>query len=151
MLSAFLFDYIAWVYVSALAVIQIAAARSDLAGLLYARTRPRATTVAGGVAVLVAVALYFTTEERNQPDTGLGLDANVQAFWFAITGSLAVATTLALTSAINHRWGRDHGWRIDAGGPPPAGVAWLSRTTFFHAMRARIAYRRRSPGDQVEA
>lgn len=149
MLSAFLSDYIAWVYISALAVIQIAAARSGLAGLLFARNRQRATIVVAGVILLIAAVVYFATEERNQPDTGLGLDANVQALWFAITGFLAAATTLILSSAINHRWGVNHGWSINAGVPPPAGIDWLTRTTFFHALRARTAYRRRSPGERV--
>jgi hypothetical protein len=103
------------------------------------------------VVILGAVVWYFATEERNQPDTGLGLDANVQAFWFAVSGSFSVATTLVVTSLINHGWGKDHGWDAVSGAAPPVGVTWLARTTFFHAIKARITYARSSASTRTEA
>ena len=150
MLSAFLIDYIAWVFVSALCVIQFAAARSGLWGILYARRWPRATMGVSVLVILAAILWYFTTGERNQPDTGLGLDANVQAFWFAMSGAAAVGATLAVTSLINHRWVNNHGWDCRSGDAPPSGITWLSRTTFFHAIRARVAHSRRSASTSSE-
>lgn len=141
MQSAFLMDYIFWVFISTLAVVQFAAARSGIWGMLYAREWPKATQCFALMITIVAFVWYFVTEDRNQPDTGLGLDANVQAFWFAASGAVAVSATLIITSVINHRWGGEgHGWDNLSGEAPPTGIAWLSQTTFFHAIRARIAY-----------
>jgi len=144
MLSAFLIDYIAWVFVSTLCVIQLAAARSGLWGILYARRWPRATMGVSTLVIPAVVLWYFMTGERNQPDTGLGLDANIQAFWFVVSAAAAANVTLVVTSVINHRWGKHHGWDCRSGEAPPSGITWLSRTTFFHAIRARIAHSRRS-------
>jgi hypothetical protein len=149
MLSAFLTDYVVWVFISALAVIQIAAAWSGLLGLLYARERPRATIAVSAFVVIVTLVWYFASDARNQPDTGRGLDANVQAFWFAVSSALAVGTTFAAASIVNHRWGTGHGWEPATGEAPPSGISWLSRTTFYHAIRARIRYARRTSADRV--
>ena len=150
MSSAFLIDYIVWVYISTLGVIQFAAVRSGLLGMLFIRRWPKATLVATVVTVLSAFTWYFASAERNQPDTGLGLDANVQAFWFATSATLAAGTTLAISSITNYRWGKDHGWDERAGEAPPAGINWLSRTTFFHAIRARLTHARRSPPERAK-
>ncbi len=151
MQTAFLIDYIAWVFVSTIGVTQFVAAQSGLRGMLFARTQPKATMIGSTLVILVAVIWYFASGERNQPDTGLGLDANVQAFWFAMSAAAAAGTTLALTSIINHGWGKNHGWDNQSGEAPPVGLTWLSQTTYFHAIRARIAYRRRQPADRAGA
>ena len=101
--------------------------------------------------VFAAVIWYFIADERNQPDTGLGLDANVQAFWFAMSAAGAVISTLVSTSIINHSWGRNHGWDTRSGEAPPISLTWLSRTTFLHAIRARVAHWRRLPSERAGA
>jgi hypothetical protein len=147
--SAFLIDYLLWVFVSTAGVMQFAAARSGLWGVLYVRRWPRATMAASVLVVHAAAVWFFITGERNQPDTGLGLDANVQSFWFAMSAAGAVITTLVATSIINHSWGRNHGWDTQSGQAPPMSLTWLSRTTFFHAIRARISHLRRSSSERV--
>ena len=141
--SVFLIDYMLWVFASAIGFMQFAAARSGLRGILYVRRWPNATMAASVLVVFAATVLYFITGERNQPDTELGLDANVQAFWFTMSAASAVITTLVATSIINHSWGRNHGWDTRSGQAPPISLTWLSRTTFFHAIRARITHLRR--------
>jgi hypothetical protein len=153
MLSEFLIDYLLWVFVSTLCVVQFVAARSRLRGILFARRWPRATMAASVLIGLATVVWYFASAERNQPDTGVGLDANIQAFWFAVSAAVAAIATLASTSAINHVWGqnhKNHGWDSTSGEAPPAGITWLSRTTFFYALRARIAYSRGPAGKPSE-
>jgi hypothetical protein len=149
MQTAFLIDYIAWVLVSTIGVIQFVAAQSGLRGMLFARSQPKATMTGSTLLVLVAVIWYFASGERNQPDTGLGLDANIQAFWFALSVAAAAGFTLALTSIINHGWGKNHGSDSHSGEMPPVGLTWLSQTTYFHAIRARMAYLRRHSIDRT--
>ena len=43
---------------------------------------------------------------------------------------------MVVSSAVNHRWGADHGWDPDAERWPPAGLGWLERTTFARAIAA---------------
>lgn len=151
MLSEFLIDYVLWVFISTLGVVQFASARNGLWGLLYMRRWPIATMLGSILVVLIAFLWFFITDERNQPDTGFGLDANVQAFWFATSAATAVIVTLATTSIVNHSWGRGHGWDIRSRETPPSGLTWLSRTTFFHAIQARVAHARRSPHEKIDA
>lgn len=137
----FAIDYIVWVFIVTLGVVQTVCAVSGLRGLLFARNAPLRWTAGVGMSLAVAATVwYFLDERRNLPDTTLGLDANVQARWFAISGAFAIALTFLLASAINHRWGAHHGYDPASGDPPPAGMTWLSQTTFYHAIRARIAY-----------
>ena len=141
MLSGFALDYVLWVFAVALGVVQAVCAMSGLRGLLFAREAPVRTNATGGLGLAaVATVWYFLDERRNLPDTSVGLDANVQAFWFAVAGAAAIALTLAVTSVVNHRWGADHGWDPSSGAPPPEGLGWLARTTFFRAARARAAF-----------
>ena len=139
--SGFAVDYIEWVFFVVLGVTQAVCAISGLRGVLFLRDAPFRVNLAGGFGMaLGATVWYFVDEKRNLPDTGLGLDANVQARWFAISGAFAIALTFLLTSAINHRWGANHGWDPESGEAPPAGFGWLARTTFLRAVLARIAY-----------
>ena len=139
--SQFTIDYIIWVFLCTLGVLQMAVAMNELKGLLFVRGAPPRYNASGGLLlVLITTVWYFADERRNYPDTTLGLDANVQARWFAISGAAAVAMTLALASLINHRWGAGSGWNPDSGEAPPEGMGWLRRTTFARAFAARLAY-----------
>jgi len=142
--TQFAVDYIIWVFFSTLGVVQVACAISGLRGVLFVRGAPVRWTVIAGLTLAAAMTVwYFLDEKRNLPDTGLGLDANVQARGFAISGGVAVTLTFLVTSAINHRWGADSGWSPESGAAPPAGFEWLRRTTFLRAIAARVAYTRR--------
>jgi hypothetical protein len=144
MLSEFLIDYILWVFFGALGAFQFVVAKNGLPGGMIVRGFPRLTMGLGLALVLLATVVYFAGEPRNQPDEGLGLDANVQARWFAISTGLAIGLTLAVTSLINHRWGARHGWDDREGLAPPSGVSWLQRTTFARALAAQLRFRRRA-------
>lgn len=142
--TQFAVDYIVWVFFSALGVVQVACAISGLRGVLFVRGAPVRWTVVVGLALAVGMTTwYFLDEKRNQPDTGLGLDANAQARLFVISAGFAVALTFLVTSAINHRWGANSGWDPGSGDPPPEGFEWFRRTTFMRAILARVSYLRR--------
>ena len=137
--SPFTFDYAVFVFGSAVGVLQFAFARAELWGLLFLRPWPRLTQVLAVAVVVGVFTWYFGSEPRNIPDTGAGLAANSQAWLFASATAAAVAATFLVTSVVNHRWGRDHGWDPEADTWPPSGVGWLRRTTAARALGARIA------------
>jgi hypothetical protein len=144
MLPEFAIDYLQWVFVSAFAAFQFVAAKNRLQGLMLVRGFPLLTRVAALALMAVAAIVYFVSEPRNQPDSGLGLDANEQGRWFAIAAATAIMVTMVVTSVVNHRWGAEHGWDEDSGEAPPSGVAWLQRTTFARALTARVRFARRT-------
>ena len=137
--DAFIADYTLWVFLSALGVLQFAAARSGLSGLLFLRRWPRATAYASAALVVASFAWFFGSEMRNLPDTTSGLDGNQQLFWFAVGAGSAVVVTFLAASAVNDRWAAGH--RGDGSVPsgPVVGFDRLERTTFVRALGARIA------------
>ena len=135
--DSFIADYTLWVFLSALGVLQLVAARSGLVGLLFLRRWPRATAYAGAALVVTSFAWFFGSEVRNLPDTVSGLDGVTQSLWFAAAAAGAVAVTFLGTSALNHGWGA--GYRRDRSTPSPAGFDALERTTFARALWASIA------------
>jgi hypothetical protein len=137
-LSSFAFDYVIFVFGSALGVLQFTFARAGLNGLLFLRPWPRLTQVLALVVVAGTSVWFFGSEPRNIPDTGAGLEANSQAWMFAVATATAGAAIFLITSVIHHRWGRDHGWNSETDAWPPAGVDWLRRTTFARALGLRF-------------
>jgi hypothetical protein len=135
-MTAFIFDYVVLAFACTLGVVQIAAARSGLLGLLFVR-RPWLSIYAGGAVVVGAFTWYFTSAPRNIPDTAGGLDGVDQTLWLAVGAAPAIALTFLVTSVLNHRWGADTGWDPASGTWPPSGMTWLDRTTFLRALRAR--------------
>ena len=135
----FIADYTLWVFLSALGVIQLAAARGGLAGLLFLRRWPRATSYAGAALIVAAFAWFFGSEVRNVPDTVSGLDGNTQFLWFAVGAGGAVAVTFLGASALNDRWGAAHRWDASMRSGPAVGFDRLERTTFVRALCARIS------------
>ena len=133
----FIADYTLWVFLSALGVLQLVAARSGLSGLLFLRRWPRATAYASAALVAASFAWFFGSGARNLPDTVSGLDGVTQSLWFAVAAVAAVAVTFLGTSAINHRWGARY--RPDPAAPAPAGLDVLERTTFARALWAASA------------
>ena len=135
----FVVEYTLWVFLSAAGVLQLAAARSGLHGLLFLRRWPRVDAALSALLVIGAFTWFFASDVRNVPDTASGLDGVTQALWFAVGAGLAAGLTLLVSSAVNHRWGADHGWDPTAERWPPSGLGWLERTTFLRAMAARIS------------
>jgi hypothetical protein len=140
----FLFDYILLVFFSAIGVVQVAAARSRLAGLMFLRQWPRATQGLGSVLVIVAFIWYSTNEFRNIPDSAGGIDGNTQALWFSLSAGAGVAMTFLVSSAINHAWAGNQSPAPTGGSETPTGITQLERTTVVRALAAQA---RRRLGD----
>lgn len=137
--TSFVADYAVLVFVSAVGVLQVVAARSGLLGLLFLRPWPRANQAAGAILMLGAFAWFFLGgTDRNVPDTDGGLDGNLQARWFAIGGAAAVAFTFAVSSVLNDGWGRASTEPAPAGAWRGEGLTALERTTFARALAARL-------------
>ena len=134
--------YSLWVFTSALGVVQFAAVRSNLHGLVVFRNRPRFTQAASVALVVLSFAWFFASGDRNVPDTGQGLDGVEQARFFAIAGAAAVAVLAAVSSTVNRRWaaGSERAAPADAAEPlwPPEGLDRLERATFASAAAARV-------------
>lgn len=136
-MTQFVLDYTLWAFACALAVLQAAAAWSGLSGLLFFRRWPAGTLRVSLAIIVLAYFWFFASAERNQPDTGLGLDGPTQSQWFAVAAGAAFLLTLVLSSIVNHRWGRAHGWDPVEDRCSLLGAEWLRRTTFARALAAR--------------
>lgn len=134
--------YSLWVFTSALGVVQFAAVRSNLHGLVVFRNRPRFTQAASVALVVLSFAWFFASGDRNVPDTGEGLDGVEQARFFAIAGAAAVAALAAVSSIVNRRWAADNERAAPTGAAellwPPEGLDRLERATFASAIAARV-------------
>ena len=129
MVPEFTFDYLFLVAISTAGVVQIAAARNGLHGILIVRRWPRATEMAAAAAVVgVFIWFFFGSGERNLPDSVAGLDGVTQGRLFATSAGLTIAAIFALTSVINERWARD---ATPDGGK---GLEALRTTTFARAL-----------------
>ena len=130
-------DYLFFVFVGALGVLQLAFARNRAQGMLFLRRSPRSSALLGALLVVAAFTWFFVTGPRNIPDTAGGLDGNTQALYFFIGAAGALATTALLSSLINYRWGHDTP-------SPSTGVGALGGITYVRAAsyRAAIIWRR---------
>ena len=129
--TQFTLEYTLFVFIGALGVLQFVFARNGLRGVLFFRRSLRGSTALGVLMVVAAFVWYFTSEQRNMPDTTVGLDGVAQARWFAIGAGAAVAVTFLVTSAINHRWSAEP--REGA-----QGIEALDQTTFLKAATPRV-------------
>ena len=135
----FVLDYCLFVFLSALGVVQIAAARNSLTGLLFIRHRTLAFL--SGTALAVGAFLwFFLSEARNIPDTAGGLDGNQTAGYFAISAGSAVILSLLASSLSNRYMPRD--------GTIATGLDALRRTTYLRALAHSLKHlgRGRPPG-----
>ena len=136
----FVLDYCLFVFLAAMGVVQMAAARNFLTAVLFIRHRPLAFL--SGAALTAGVFVwFFVSEPRNIPDTAGGLDGNQTAGYFAISAGSAVILTLLLSSWINRDMPRD--------GPIAAGLDALRRTTYTRALAHALKHLgrgRRPPG-----
>ena len=124
-------DYVLFVFLGALGVLQLSFVRSRVQGMLFVRRSPRFSALLGAGLVVTAFTWFFATGPRNIPDTAGGLDGNVQALFFSIGAAGALAATALLSSLINYRWGRDTP-------SPPSGMSALAGTTYIRAAAYRV-------------
>lgn len=131
----FVLDYCLLGFLATLGVVQMAAARNGLSGLLFVRHRPASFLL--GMALAVGVFLwFFLSEPRNIADTEGGLDGNQTAGYFTVSAGSAVILTLFVSSLSNRYLPRD--------GPFSAGLDALRETTYLRSL-AR-ALKRSGPG-----
>ena len=102
----FTVDYLVFVFLVSLGVLQTVAAYTGLKGLLFVKARPLAFLFGVG-AVAAAFLWFYLSEPRNVPDTDGGLDGNQMSGFFALGAGLAVALTLVLSSISNRSMGSD--------------------------------------------
>jgi hypothetical protein len=119
-------DYFTLVFVSAVGVIQVAAALSGLRGLMFLGDRRMAGLL--GTALAVGVFLwYILSAPRNLPDTAGGLSGNQSAWLFSAASATAIAFTLAGSSVVN--------WRLRVSDHQhESGLDALRSTTFLWAV-----------------
>ena len=130
MAGPFELDYLVFVFMAALGVLQMSAAYSSLWGLLFIRLR--LLSFLGGLAIVVGAFLwFFISEPRNLSDQQGGLDGNDMAGLFAVGSGTALLLTLLLSSICNLAMagkGRGYGQGLDA----------LRETTYLHALTATL-------------
>ncbi len=130
----FPFDYYLMAVLATFGTVQIAASIGRLDGLLVFKS-PRAARLLGAIIVLVGLALFFGTAERNINDYEGGLDGNSQGLFFLMGTITALALTALLTSFVNR--GMDSQPRIGDG------VESLKRTTYTNGLAHNLRYLRK--------
>ena len=124
---SFAADYVLFIFLASLGVVQLAALKNGLKGLYFIRI-PLLNFVAALVLVVGSFVWFFVSEPRNLPDTGGGLDGNQQAMFSVAAAVGAVLFTLATTSLLNAGFGRGEDGR-------GTGLQALRRTNYFIALR----------------
>lgn len=122
-------DYLAFCFLSALGVFQIAAAYGRLRGLLLFR-RPLVSVLAGLGLVVAGFLWFFLPGPRLIPDTEGGLDGNRQALLFFVSASVALGVTLLVSSLVNRRMLRPR--------HAMPGLDALRETTYVQALRLKL-------------
>ena len=123
-------DYILFIFLASLGVVQLAALKNGLKGLYFLRFPPLNLILA--LALMAGSFLwFFISEPRNLPDTGDGLDGNQQAMFSVAAAISAVLFTLAATSLMNAGFGRGQNRR-------ETGLQALRHDTYFAALRRTL-------------
>ena len=123
-------DYLLFIFLASLGVLQLTALRNGLKGIYFVRIP--ALNLALALALLVGSFLwFFISEPRNLPDTGDGLDGNQQAMFAVSAAVSAVLFTLAATSVINLGLGRNDDKQ-------EGGLEALRRASYFTALRRTL-------------
>ncbi|MBM3925608.1 MAG: hypothetical protein FJ320_06410 [SAR202 cluster bacterium] len=124
----FVLDYLVFVFISALGVLQMAASYSLLKGVYL--IPHRAVTFIFGLALTTgAFGWFFASEPRNVPDTEAGLNGNQQAMLFVAACGAAVVFTMAVSSLVNWQMRPKDGRYL-------AGMSALRHASFIHALSA---------------
>ena len=130
MVASFSLDYFILVYVAALGVLQMIASRRDFRGMLLVQA-PSIAFLLGFCAVVAAFAWFFAFEPRNLSDTQGGLDGNRAARIFCLACTLAVLTTLVLSSLVNRSLGK-------GGQSPSPGLDALGHAAYLRALQGSL-------------
>ena len=124
---SFAADYVLFIFLASLGVVQLAALKNRLKGLYFIRI-PLLNFVAALVLVAGSFLWFFVSEPRNLPDTGGGLDGNQQAMFSVAAAVGAVLFTLATTSLLNAGLGRGEELK-------GTGLQALRQMNYFIALR----------------
>ena len=130
----FTFDYYLMVVIAVFGTLQVAASIGRLDGLLLFKSR-RAARGFGIILVLIGLALFFGTGERNINDYEGGLDGNFQGLFFLLGTITALALTIALTSFVNRGMYGDPGIGD--------GIESLKRTNFARGLATNLGHLRK--------
>lgn len=98
-MTDFATDYLLFVFLSALGVLLSVTAYGRLNGLLLLGRR--LSVMVGGTLSVSSFVWFFTSEPRNLPDTGAGLDGNEQTLLFVAGAGSALLLILVLSSIRN--------------------------------------------------
>ena len=131
-MSEFIFEYYVFVLLAALGAIQIGAAAGRLKGLLLLKHHT-ASVCLGVVLVAAAPVWFFSTGERNINDFDGSITANGQALYAFLGSITALVSTLAVSSLINIRLGRD-------ALPPFGGLHSLREANYLIAIIGNLRY-----------
>ena len=130
MAGPFTLDYLVFVFIAALGVLQVVAAYSALMGLLLIRPRALAFVIGAAVTAL-AFLWFFLSEPRNVSDAEGGLDGNQMAGFFAVGAGSALVLTLLLSSISNRSLAKSDHQCAD-------GLDALRETTYLKALRGTV-------------
>ncbi len=150
MWSGFAINYTVLVFFCTLGTMQIVASKNGLNGIMLLPGRPTLSTWLGSGVIAAAFVWFFSSEFRNVPDTGAGLEANTQAATFAIAAGAAVGVTFALASIVNHRWAMANSRELATDEAPPVGLDVFRETTFVVALVGRLRHWRAVLRKQVQ-
>jgi hypothetical protein len=136
-------QYVLWIAVSTIGLLQATAAYYRWDGLLFFRGRPRLGYVMAAVLIPVSYFWFFSYNQRNVP----GLEGWQLFSRFAEAALLGLAIVLIVSSLLNAGMRSQSGETAPATGAP--GIDALRHDTFFHLIMA--ATRRRAPADPPHA
>lgn len=128
-------EYLFFVFLAALGVLQVAAAYGGVTGLLLLRSR-RAVGLLGLSLALASFVWFFARGNRNLPDTNGGIAGAQQFGYFVVGCAAAVTVTYLLSSLLNASRSR----------PPvhPAeGLEALAGSTVLQALGRNLAWGRK--------
>lgn len=134
-MSEFARDYLIFVSIFALGVLQIAASLGRLKGLLLFReTMP--SRLAGFFLILAAIVWFFASGPRNINDIDGGIAGTAQTGLFALGSFLALAVTVVLSSILNARLASS---KADST-KDPQGFEELSESNYVKALFRSLRY-----------
>ena len=119
-------NYISFIFIASIGVIQLAAVHAGLTKLLFIKSK--ALTYFLGLTLIAAgFTWFFWDGPHHIPDTAGGLDGNDQAARFALSALAAVSFTVLISSMLNRRTkGRPT--------PTPDGLESLRDNTYLEAL-----------------
>jgi len=127
-------DYILFVFIASLGVLQLAASLRGFSRLMLFRTKPLSYTFAA-VCLLGSFGWFFGWDDRlDEKIMMTGLEGGQQFFYFALSFFLALVSTLLLSSL---RWRR-----LPPEDKDEEGLKVLSGKTYLQAMRGKYGKRR---------